>query len=414
MKILILNAADSGGGAAIAARNLAVELNRMHIDIELWVIKKTSELAFIKQQKVRKKGRIIQILDKASRLLKTTFKSTNPILHSENLKSKVSIEAINNSNFDLVHFHWINHDMISIEDIAKITKPIVWTLHDSWVFCGAEHHPNFIENDRRYIEGYTSKNMPVRTRGGDICRRTWERKLKSWKNQKFNFISPSIWLKERLQESYLFKNAECHVIPNIVPQSMFYKRSKESCREAIGLDRKKIIIGFGAADGITEQHSIKGGKLLIEALKKLTSIENVELLVFGSASAEFSNAIHMKTFYTGFIQSSQVLAAIYGALDVFVCPSIIENLPTTCIEAQLCGVPVTAFHVGGIPEVVEHKITGYLANPYDTGDLAKGMEFCFSNNEKLSKAAEYSSRKKYDRQTIIKQHIELYEKVLMS
>lgn len=412
MKILTINVYDSGGGAAIAAINLATELSKALEKLNFCVLEKKTSLTFVSEIETSKLSLIGKFWKKINCFTKSKWFTTNPILHSENSKSKIPIELINNSNADIVHLHWINHDMISIEDIARIKIPIVWTLHDSWAFCGAEHHPNVLENDKRYIEGYLKKNKPSSTKGKDICRTTWERKRKSWKNQKFVFISPSVWLKNRLQESYLFKNAECYVIPNIVPQNIFYKRTRQVCREALGFEKSKKIIGFGAADDITDKNSIKGGKQLIEALNKLKLLEDVQLLVFGPVSEGFAKLINIDTIYTGYIQSPQILAAIYGALDVFVCPSLIENLPTTCIEAQLCGVPVVAFNVGGIPEIVEHKVTGYLAKPYDTDDLADGIEYCIDNAAELGKKAEILCKKKYDTDSIIKKHLEVYQKAL--
>ena len=67
------------------------------------------------------------------------------------------------------------------------------------------------------------------------------------------------------------------------------------------------------------------------------------------------------------------LVLAYAAADVFVAPSMLENLSNTVMEAMACGTPCVAFHQGGMPDLIEHGRTGYLARPYDPDDLAAGI-----------------------------------------
>jgi glycosyltransferase involved in cell wall biosynthesis len=230
----MLNFFDSGGGAAIASRRILTRLRQEGIDVLLGVIEKKSFDADVillnKSSFFDRFGfcRIIKkifkkVLPYIKRLFIFYFQTTNPILHSTNKRTLIDIDFINNSDHDIIHLHWVNNDMISIEDVAKIKKPIVWTMHDTWVFCGAEHYPNVLEKDIRFIDGYTKKNKPKTTSGSDICRKTWERKNECWKDIKFNFISPSNYEKESFDKSALFRNSQssCTVIPNIVPENVF-------------------------------------------------------------------------------------------------------------------------------------------------------------------------------------------------
>lgn len=408
MKILLINTLKDTGGAAIAANNLYLFLKKNNMDVDycnadnnIFPIVKNKYFEFL-----------LKILKKL--LPRTSFKTTNNILHSKNHTSSINVKSLNKSDYDIVHLHWINFDFISIEDIGKITKPIVWTLHDGWTYCGAEHHPNFFENDNRFIEGYSKANKPKSTKGPDICRITWNRKKKAWKNTYFVFISPSKWNADRLKTSKLFHNSKCTVIPNIIDQSIFKKLDQQTVRTALGLPQDIKIIGFGAAYDINTDKSIKGSRELISALSVLKSQRNFHLVVFGPYSAAFQNSINSPCTFMGKIDSPQIVCAIYNSLDVFVCPSIMENLPTTCIEAQFCGIPVTAFDVGGIPEIIKHKETGYLAKPYDIDDLANGIKYCIENKEVLSKKAIKLSSLKFDNDIITKKHISLYEEVLKS
>ena len=180
MKILLLNYTDAGGGAANGALLLTEALNEYGIDAKLGVVEKKTASKYVIQCELLKKSKLKSFFTRISSLFlkiakkihlyKNNFSTTNNIFHSTNLKSKIDVNWINNSDFDIVHLHWINNDMISIKDISKITKPIVWTMHDSWPCCGAEHHPNILEEDIRYKNGYWKSNKPKSTKGKDICK----------------------------------------------------------------------------------------------------------------------------------------------------------------------------------------------------------------------------------------------------
>jgi glycosyltransferase involved in cell wall biosynthesis len=424
LKILLLNYFDTGGGAAIAAKRLLTELRQNNIDAVLGVIeKKTSDTAVI----VLKKysfiefhpfcRTIIKILKKVinikNKIYKYDFKTTNPILHSTNIKTLIDIDYINNSDYDLIHLHWINYDMISIEDIAKINKPIIWTMHDCWVFCGAEHYPNILENDMRFIEGYSKKNKPKSTLGPDICRKTWERKKKSWGKTKCNFISPSNYEKECFNKSALFKNSQsnCTVIPNIIPENTFKPIDNKLLKELYQIPSGKKVIGFGAAF-VTTKISIKGEYLLLDSLKKIQNKSDYYLVVFGDDNNLFSDELEISTFSTGAISNPYILAGIYNLCDVFVCPSLLENLPNVCIESLFSGVPVTAFNTGGIPDIIEHKKNGYLAQCFDAEDLYNGISYCIDNHDELSHNALLKAHNDFNNKVIIQRHIDFYKSVL--
>lgn len=414
MKILILNYSDLLGGASIAANRLFTALKQFGIEIAFAVIDKNSNNKSI--IKLHNKNKINLFNKICKKILKhfNKFSTGNPILHSVNNKTNIDINYINNSSFDLIHLHWVNNNMISIKDISKIKKPIVWTMHDPWVYCGAEHYPNILENDKRYIDGYTRKNKPKTTRGVDICRKTWNKKKVLWKNKSFHFISPSNYLMESFYKSSLFSNSkcDCKVIPNIVPQNIFKPASKNKLRECFQIPLNKKVIGFGAAYDVNNKKSIKGGYLLIDALKKIKEKSDYYLILFGNTNDSFLNDIDIDSFSSGVISNPNILSCIYNTLDVFVCPSLLENLPNVCLESLFCGIPVAAFNTGGIPDIVEHKKTGYLAECFNSDDLLNGVNFCIDNNAFLSENSLKKAQTDFNNDKIIKQHVELYESVL--
>lgn len=333
MKILLLNYTDSGGGAAIAAFGLFNVLRVHGVAAYLGVIERKSTNIAILSLKAGKRYNSHIIIRAFKKLfIKTVsylkqkggfeFQTSNPILHLENKKTLFDIDYINNSDYDLIHLHWINHDMISIEDIKKIKKPIVWTMHDSWVFCGTEHHPNVLENDCRFMAGYTRSNKPKTTKGADICRKTWVRKRKAWRNCWFHFISPSNFEKKALKKSALFPHAECEVIPNIIPDAIFKPLDKKTLREIYQIPADKKVVGFCAVSiwGRRAEKSIKGECLLLEALQMINNAGDYHCVIMGNVDNSFVDKIKIPIFSTGFIANPYILASMYNVCDVFVCP----------------------------------------------------------------------------------------------
>ncbi len=426
MKILHLNYTDTGGGSSNAALNLVEEQNKNDIDAKLGVIQKQTISPLVRSI-LKNRNLFGKIITGTADTLKFVFsymgiydsrfpifffKTTNGILHSKNNKTLADIKWINNSDFDIVHLHWINADMISIKDIAKIKKPIVWTMHDTWPFCGAEHYPNVLENDNRYQSGYYRNNKPKSTHGIDLCRKVWNKKKKYLQNKEIVFISPSTWERDCLKQSKLFSNKQCFVIPNIIQKDIFRPLDKVVIRNFFKIPKGKKIIGFGAAYDVNNPKGIKGSYYLLQLLQKLPVPDDYFLVIFGSASATFTSKINVPFFASGFVHNPLILAQLYNACDCFILPSLIENLPTTCLESVCCGVPVTAFDVGGTKDIIEHKINGYLAKPYDVDDLLVGVEYCIRNYAELSENCHKKAAQDFDNDRIIKQHLEVYETIL--
>ena len=235
----------------MAAVRLVNALNENGVYARLGVLKKSSANPYVfklpQKKKLINNPKLEKISDKIYiKILNIVFKTTNGIKHTTNFQSKTDVNWINNSEFDLVNLHWIS-GVICNKDIAKIKKPIVWTMHDSWPCCGAEHHPNVIENDKRWQEGYYKWNKPKSTKGQDLCRKVWNQKKKYLENNNIIFTAPSNWEHDVLKSSKLFGTCECKVIPNIIDHSVFYSKDKKNARALFNIPSDKIVIGFGAA-----------------------------------------------------------------------------------------------------------------------------------------------------------------------
>lgn len=406
----MLNTYDNGGGAANAAYRLAEALRNNNIDVDLGVLEKRTNAEFVYELK-RKKGfsKIIHLFLKLYRkILYHFYSSTNQIHTSFDIISKIDINYINKSDYDLIHLNWIHLDMLSIKDIGLIKKPLVVTLHDSWFCCGAEHHPNVLENDSRWQTGYFFKNKPKTTKGPDLCRYIWNYKKKYWKKLNPIFVAPSTWEKSILESSALYKNKYCAVIPNLINHSEFQKTDNKDFIKSMNIPEGKIILGFGAAYGVDDPKSIKGTFYLINALKMLTDTDKYFLVIFGKSDEKFTKHLSIPYLETGFITDNILLSRIYNSLDIFLNPSIIESFGLTTMEAMCCGVPTVAFDMGGTKDIIDHKKNGYMAVPYSSEDFMRGINYCSQNNIKLKEQCLIDSEKKFNNQIVVKEYIKIY------
>lgn len=421
MKILLVGHSDSGGGAAIAARRLCRALRSAGIEADLGVARRDSREAG-SFELPRPKGFARKVERRLARaredLLMRRFRSSNAIQHSLNLYSRIDVDWINDSDYDIVHLHWVNDDTLSIRDIAKITKPIVWTLHDSWLFCGAEHYSNVFDEDLRFVDGYES-GKPDWLVGLDVPRLGYRRKLWYWSGTQVLAVCPSSWEAEQLERSALYRRfgAWTHrVIPNAIDGTDFYPMDKAAAKRALGLDPAETIIGFGAAYGISTNPHPKGGHLLAKALeqfRRMNGGRKARLLVYGPAGPDFLNALPVEALSTGPIGDERLMNLVYNCFDAFLCPSMIENLPYSCLEAMACGVPVAAFRVGGIPDIVLQSETGYLASPFDTEELSRGLLYCLENNRRLGQAGAKRARNVFAPAAVASAHLSAYEAALV-
>lgn len=220
MKVLHVSYYDSVTGSGIAAWRLHEALLQSNVDSQMLVMQKCSNSPAVKRASFA--ARVKSWIDQraASRILRLQ-KSSNPFSHSLNFFPNPILHEIRKSKADLVHLHWIGGEMLSIEQVAQIPCPVVWTLHDAWAFCGTEHCLDVLGNMTRFREGYTKENRPPEERGIDLARLVWERKCFYWKDLSIYFITPSEWMGHQLKMSSLLHSCDCSVIPNCLNTELF-------------------------------------------------------------------------------------------------------------------------------------------------------------------------------------------------
>ena len=314
--------------------------------------------------------------------------------------------ALQTWDYDILHLHWINQRFIHIDDLRQVHKPIVWTLHDSWPFCGVCHY--FLD-----CNGYTHQCGNCPQLGSivpdDISHQVWQHKADVYMDLDLHIVTPSNWLAESVKRSTLLGKFPITVIPNGLDTNVFHVMHNTEIQR---LSNKPIIL-YGAVNAAKDKN--KGFNNLLTALHILDYQGfEAELVVFGADSQELPMQFeNIDVRFTGYVRDSLTLVSLYNAADVMVVPSFSEVFGQTASEAMTCGTPVVAFRCTGIQEVVEEGC-GYLAEPYSSEDLANGIRYCIEHNPNnvLGEAARASVEKRYAMDVVAKQYKDLYESLV--
>lgn len=302
---------------------------------------------------------------------------------------------------------------MSFGEISKLDCPVVWTLHDMWAFTGGCCYAG---DCKAYFRSCGSCPQLNSGSGRDISYQIWNRKLRHLKKINLTVVSPSRWLAECAKLSFLFRDVRVEVIPNGLDLTQFKPIDKKIAREILGLPLNRKFILFGAMNAASD--SRKGFQNLQPALQQLAvnkDTEKAELIVFGSSQPADPPDFGLQTRYLGRLHDDVSLALLYSAADVFVAPSIQENLANTVMEALACGTPCVAFDIGGMPDMIEHRLNGYLARPFEPSDLAAGIAWVLSDDSRCSALARRAREKaeaEFEIQSVAGRYAKLYGELL--
>ena len=414
LKVVHLNTYDGNGGAGRACLRLSDALNANGIDSEVLVYYKFGQNSKVKNLSkglFAKMRAIFNIMAERyfARLfvkaVKTPFSLQwfgKSLIHNKTLKQA-----------DIIHLHWINHGFLSPKFLAELDlldKPIVWTFHDSNAFTGGCHVRYSCENFHQQCG-----NCPLLRSSGkdDISHKNWLRKQKAYSELNFHIVAPSKWMAKSVKESSLLGMRNLNVIPNTIEIAVFKPYVKSEAKKILKIAANHFVIMSGFMPSKNDKH--KGTQYLIAALNELSSRpeipnEQIELVIFGNTDEKNMPNFPFKTTFLGTINKDEHLAKCYAAADVFVLPSLEDNLPNTVMESLACATPVVAFKTGGIPDMVKHLENGYLAKYENATDLADGIEWLFlhEDREAIQKEARRTILNHFAPAVIATKHEELY------
>ncbi len=378
MKVLHLNYTDKVGGAAKAVFKLNNELRNLGINSQLLVRKKTIDNPIIIEYK--------SLFDKILKKYKPYLDFLPLYFYPKRERTYWNngwfptgiIKEIKKNDPDIVQLNWVSNGFISLKEIGKIEKPIVWRLSDSWAFTGGCHIPYQCLN---YVEGCGKCPHLNSIKKKDLSFYILKSKIKHWNNLNITIIAPSKWMANCAANSSVFRNKKIVVIPTGIDIDVFKPMDKISLRKELNFSIEKKIVLFGAYSSTTDKN--KGFEYLISALNCFSSEEkaNIELLVFGNENDEKTIDLGFHITYLGYVENTNEMAKYYSLADLFVLPSLLENLSNAMIESFGCSTPVVAFNSGGNSDIIDHKINGYLAELHNYSDLKNGIEWILWNPE---------------------------------
>ena len=394
MKIVIINTSERTGGAAVAAGRLGKALEQAGIQVDKLVRKDT----WLNRFRFYWERLIIFLCNHLNRknLFAVSIANTGMDLSGHPSVKKA----------DIIHLHWINQGFLSVSNLGKLInsgKPIVWTLHDLWPTTAICHYP---DKCKKYQSKCSQCPLQVTNSLFDLANWTYNRKKQIGLN-KIHFIGCSKWITEMAKKSSLLEGASFTSIPNPIDTYVFKPLVKKDSRKRFQLPKDKFLLLFAAAK-LSDRR--KGAAYLIEACSILKQYytDKIEIVLMGNGSEELCQALPFKVNSLGYISDTSTMVAAYSCADLFVIPSLEDNLPNTIMESMACGTPCVGFEIG------DHRVNGYVANYKDAGDLANGIQWVLEHEDRLalSDACVKKVQENYTEEVVAKQYTALYEKLL--
>lgn len=411
MRVLIINTSERVGGAAIAANRLMEALKRNGVRTKMLVRDKqtdrltvvtvgrrwTQPLNFLWERLC------IFIANRFSR--KNLFQMDIANAGTDITRLPVFLEA------DVIHLHWINQGFLSLNNIDRIIhagKPVVITMHDQWYFTGICHYSG---NCQKYKELCHHCELMNGTLLGDMAQRTFLRKADIYRDAHLTFVGCSQWMAELAKTSKLTQGHRVVSIPNAIDTELFHPQDKAQARAAFNLPTDKRLLLFGC-QRITDER--KGFRFLVEALQVIHQqhpqlAQDIQLVVVGGQADSIRQQVPFDLLPISYVSEPEKMVQLYNAVDVYVTPSLQDNLPNTIMEALACGTPCVGFNVGGIPEMIDHQQNGYVATYRNAQDFADGIVWTLrADQEALSRQARNKVMVTYSESAVARQYMEIY------
>lgn len=419
MRVLIVNTSENTGGAAVAANRLKDALNNNGVKVKMLVRDKTTDdITVVKLPK--------GLLNRWNFLWERWVIFWNTHFSRKHL---FEIDIANAGNditqlpefreADVIHLSWINQGMLSIKNIRKIVesgKPIVWTLHDLWPATAICHYAQGCPSFRTRC--HNCRLLPGAGSTNDLSARVWRYKQAVYAKSNITFVTCSRWLEQQAKQSALLNGLRVTSIPNPIDTRVFCMKDKQEARKRLELPLDKRLILF-VSQRVTDVR--KGMDYFIDAIDMLVQQhpemkDNTGVVILGGHSEEVADRLALTTYPLGYVNDEQRIVDVYNSADIFVLPSLEDNLPNTIMEAMACGVPCVGFNVGGIPEEITHLQNGYVAQYKNTADLAKGIFWVLvkSDRDLLSKQAVGHVLRNYSQRSVAMKYSDEYEQALAS
>ncbi len=439
MRVLIVSTSERTGGAAVAASRLLEALQRNGVKAKMLVRDKQTQNPSVVSHPRQLRLRLAFLWERFCIWLHLGLRRQR-LFELDIANSGADITRLPEFlEADVIHLHWVNQGMLSLRQIRRILdsgKRVVWTMHDVWpataichltldcpVWASSSQHsplsPPRAGEERPPLSPPLASCMeqgagrPSCRLNSRLARQVWQRKQAMLQGgSPITFVACSQWLAGEARKSRLLQGQTVLSIPNPIDTSLYKPGSRRAARQSLGLPLEGKVVLF-VAQRATNPY--KGMHYLAEALTLMQGDEPPLLAVLGSQSEDLSDLLPLRggrpgPVGLGYITDERRMVMAYQAADVFVLPSLSENLPNTIMEAMACGVPCVGFRVGGIPEEIDHLQTGYVADYKDAASLARGLSWVLyeAHAETLSKACVQKVQRCYSQQSVARRYLEVY------
>jgi len=412
-RLLLVSYSDGAGGAGRAAYRLLQGLRAEGVRVGMLALDAVTGDPAVRGP-TTPLGRFIALMrSPLDRLpLHLAMRGPRPMFSPAWLPERLA-HRVRRSAPEAVHLHWIAGGMLRIESLARLGRPLIWTMHDMWTFTGGCHYD---EGCGRYAEACGRCPVLGSSRQWDLSRWVMRRKRRAWRGLPVTLVAPSRWLAEQAQAASLFRDRPVRVIPNGLDLDRFQPVDPGLARRLLGLPPERSYLLFGAFDPGGERR--KGFGLLQAALQRLAESgwrDRLDLLVVGATAPAAALDLGLRTHFLGVLRDELSMALALAAADAVVVPSTQENLPNMAVEAFACGRPCIGFAVGGLPDIVEDGANGRLAPPFDTGELAAAIAWVLQDEERrraLGRAARQKAEQTFDLRLVARRYADLYAEVL--
>ena len=373
MKIVNIITGDQGGGGRAAYR-LNLGLQRIGVDATLYLASKfhsdpstvvfkpdNSPTAKLRRFRYRMRNRVRNLLSPKANELWT--------YDHECQRGDDPVAQIPPA--DLINLHTITNffNFGAFFPSRAIDTPVVWTLHTMGPFTGGCIYTYGCD----HYEAECGKCPLLESkREHDLSREVWNAKHRMFHDvpeTRMRLVAPSRWIAGLAKRSSLLGRFPVEVIPYGIDVNAYAPRDKQFSREVLQIPADANVILFATQHALNAR--VKGFSALLEAIRGMTAVPNLRLLTLGSGHIEQLPVPHT---HLGHVFNDNLLSLVYSAADLFVIPSMMDNLPNVVLESMACGTPSVGFDTGGIPEMVRPGITGQLAPPGDVRALRDAME----------------------------------------
>ena len=428
MRVLIVNTSERTGGAALAAGRLLEALNSLSlgegrgeacIEAKMLVRDKQTDNPLVVRHPQQRRLRWAFLWERLTIWLRLHL-NRKRLFEIDTASCGADITQLPEfQEADVIHLHWVNQGMLSLKQIRKILdsgKKVVWTMHDIWPATAICHLTASQDggNCRQFETACGTAQVEGDCPHLALARRVWKRKQQLLEGRKITFVACSEWLASEARKSALLKGQTVMSIPNPIDTRVFRPGDRRTARRALGLPEEgKMILfvsqratnpykGMQYIESLTPDPSPKekGKETFLAILGNMRGLPSVGGMRGG-----------YPYYALGYVSDVQRMVQVYQAADVFVLPSLSENLPNTIMEAMACGVPCLGFNVGGIPEEIEHLKTGYVAAYRDGADLARGLHWILEEADcaALSKACIEKVEACYSQLSVAKKYLAAYK-----